>query len=509
MAKKRQIKPAMAVRRSFFVPAMTKKTRKKIRSCIFIGLIIIIEEMSFLNKKADKLIIIWILILSLLYSLLSLLRHDRFQSGGFDLGVYDQAVWQYSQLIFPYNTIKERFVLGDHLTLTLPFLAPLFHLWDDVRILLIFQACWISFSTLAIYKLCRLRKFSALTSFNLSFIYSFFYGIQFAVFFDFHPVVIGVGLIAWLLYFLESGQKRLCLGTLIFLLLTQENMGLALVSLGLIYLFRQEYRRLAFGFVFGGLFWSLLAAKLIAFSSPVGFQYTPDIVLDPIKIVTGFFDSAEKRLVWFYSLGWFSFLPLFSPGAILATIIDLSQYFITGKEFARMWSPYMHHRAILAPFLFLGVLEVLAFLKKKQLNLEKISIFLVIFAVFQQYYFHFPLNKLSKPIYWQEESWMKDNRALFKLIPPESSLATQQNLISHLSHRQKIYLVWPRQHNGQWWLDFGGQPQYLVVDLHPGQRLTQLLESNENFESAVKNMEKADKIKLEKEVNFAKLYRIN
>ena len=57
-------------------------------------------------------------------------------------------------------------------------------------------------------------------------------------------------------------------------------------------------------------------------------------------------------------------------------------------------------------------------------------------------------------------------------------------------------------------LDFGGKPQYLVVDLHPYQWLTQLLESNENFESAVKNMERGGKIKLEKEVNQAKLYQI-
>lgn len=60
-----------------------------------------------------------------------------------------------------------------------------------------------------------------------------------------------------------------------------------------------------------------------------------------------------------------------------------------------------------------------------------------------------------------------------------------------------------------WWLGFGGRPEYLVVDLHPDQWLTQLLESSENFADAVRNLEKAEAITLEKEVNFAKLYKIN
>ena len=96
-----------------------------------------------------KLLIFWLLALSLLYSTLALLRHAHFQSGGFDLGLYDQTVWKYAHFLSPYNTIKDRFILGDHLNLTLPLIAPLYWLWSDVRLLLIFQAFWLSFSSLA------------------------------------------------------------------------------------------------------------------------------------------------------------------------------------------------------------------------------------------------------------------------------------------------------------------------------------------------------------------------
>src|SRR3989344_6799119 len=189
--------------------------------------------------KLERIFIIWILLLSIAYSALSIVRHNHFQSGGFDLGIYDQAVWQYAHFQWPYNTIKDRFILGDHLTLTLPLLAPLFWLWEDVRMLLIFQGFWISFSALAIYNIAKVRTFSEVTALCLAVVYSLFYGIQYLVYFDFHPVVIGVGLLAWIAYFLESRKAGWMIAAIVALLLTQENMGLALAGLGFIYVFHR------------------------------------------------------------------------------------------------------------------------------------------------------------------------------------------------------------------------------------------------------------------------------
>ncbi|RJQ37689.1 DUF2079 domain-containing protein [Candidatus Microgenomates bacterium] len=464
--------------------------------------------LKFLNKRSSLLLILWVITLSILYSFLSVLRHNHFQSGAFDLGLYDQSIWQYANFLSPYNTIKQRFILGDHLALTLPLVSPLFYFWDNVRILLIFQAFWISFSTFAIHKLCKLRGLSNLTSLILSIIFSLFYGIQYAVFFDFHPVVMGVGFLAWLIYFLEAGRKKLFILTLVLTLLTQENMGIALASLGLIYIFKEKFRKASIFFIFFGLLISVVSAKIVSLFSSVGFQYTPQISLTPIKIFSSFFDSEEKRLVWLYSLSWFSFLPLLSPGAMMAIVLDLSQYFVANSNFTWMVGPYLHHRAILAIFLFLGVLDVFELLKKKKINLEKLSILLLLAALFLQFFFHFPLNKLSKKGYWKNESWISDNNSLFKLIPKNASIAAAQNLVPHLSHRKEIYLVYPRQRDSGWWLDFDGKPQFLVVDLRPNQWVTQLLETNENFSQAVTNMEKSRKIKLIKQINDAKLFQI-
>ncbi len=465
-----------------------------------------------------RLLIFWVVALSILYATLSVARHNRFQSGGFDLGLYDQAVWQYSQFIWPYNTVKERFILGDHLSLTLPLVAPLFWIWEDARILLIFQAVWVSLSVLAVYKLALLRKFSPFISFCVSFVYSLFYGIQYGIFFDFHPVLLAVGLIPWMLYFLESKNTKLFVLCAILLVLTQENMGLTLAGIGFVYFFQKPFRKTAIVCVIGGIASSIAAAKIIAIISPTGFQYTPQLTLNPILFVQDLFNAPEKQTAWLYTMSAFSFLPIFSPGAMLAIVSDLAQYYTTGPEFARMWSPLMHHRASLAPFVLLGALDALTLFRKRKFRVELIAVFLILSALAQQYIFHYPLNKLSKAEFWRVESWMQDNREMISTIPGDISIATQQSLVPHLSHRKEIYIAWPRLHDfderpcGQtscWWLDFNTNAQYLLIDTHPNIWLTMLLETPERVNGALTNMEKLGRISLVQKINDVRLYRVN
>jgi uncharacterized membrane protein len=349
-------------------------------------------------------------------------------------------------------------------------------------------------------------------------LYGLFYGIQFGVFFDFHPIIIGVGLLSWLAYALEYKKKILFFFLFVLCLLTQENMGLSLACLGFIYLFRKEYRGTAVIMIIVGILYTIAGVKIVAGLSPVGYEYKAEIPFHIQTIVTRLFDSEEKRLTWLYSYSWFSFLPLFSPGSVLAVVTDLSQYFVTGEAYSRMWSPFMHHRAILSVFLTLGLIDVLVFFKRKKIPVSLVAVFLVLVAAILQYHFHFALNKLVKYEYWKYEPWMENTKTLLKLVPPHASVAAQQNLVPHLSHRSKIYLVYPRMHDiptmpcGEvscWWLDFPKEAEYLVVDTRPNQWLTQILESNENWLSAISNMEKVGKIQLEKEIGDAKLFKIN
>ena len=177
----------------------------------------------------------------------------------------------------------------------------------------------------------------------------------------------------------------------------------------------------------------------------------------------------------------------------------------------------MHHRAILSVFLTLGLIDVLVVLRKWRINITILTVVLVLIASGLQYHYHFALNKLTKREYWKEEQWMEDTRELIAFVQKDARVAAQQNLVPHLTHREHIYLIWPRVHDiesepcGQmscWWLDFNSNADYLVVDTRPDQWLTQMLETNEHWQEAIANMEKDGRITLEKQVGGARLYSI-
>ena len=111
------------------------------------------------RKKSEILVIVLLIfIFAVLYSLLSIIRHNRFDSFAYDLGIYDQVVWQYSRLKIPHSSIKEKIIFGDHFTPTLAFLAPLYWIWNNVRTLLIFQSFWVSISAFGFYLLAKHKK---------------------------------------------------------------------------------------------------------------------------------------------------------------------------------------------------------------------------------------------------------------------------------------------------------------------------------------------------------------
>lgn len=475
---------------------------------------------DYLDTHAVVILYILVSFTAVIYATLSVVRHMHFQSGGFDLGIYDQAVWQYAHFLFPYNTIKMRMILGDHLTLTLPLLSPLFWVWDDVRSLLIFQAVWIAFSAVPIFLYVHLRKLSKFESLVLSLLYLFFYGIQFGVFFDFHPVLLGVGILCWILYFWESKKWKWFTVSVILLLLTQENMGLALFALSITWFFQGRQRKLALMLGGVGLIASFLAFKTIPFFSNVGLEYIPHLPKQPINWVTSFFDAPEKRQVLLYTFSWYSFLPIFSPGALLAVLSDLAQYFLTGKDFARMWSPFMHHRAILSVYLLIGAVDVLTFLKARKVPTRLIVIGMLIVGIGINYHFHFAVNKLVKKDFWIQEQWIHDNTSMLAHVHPTASVAAQQSLVPYLSHRQYIYLIYPRKRyfppsisvcktNPCWWLEFAGRPDLLVVDTHNDEWLTMTLEDITNFREAIRNMEATGVIKLQYRIGEARIYRIS
>src|SRR5215831_628639 len=132
---------------------------------------------SFRQRK-----FLWALVFltAVAYSLLSILRHEHFISCGWDLGIFDQAVWQYSRFHAPHCSIRSNLLtenlLGDHFSPILAALAPLYWFTNRVEALLVVQSCLFAIAIVPIFLFTE-KRLGKLPAYLFASSYGIFWGI--------------------------------------------------------------------------------------------------------------------------------------------------------------------------------------------------------------------------------------------------------------------------------------------------------------------------------------------
>jgi hypothetical protein len=102
---------------------------------------------------------VWLLTLATfaIYTLFALERHRQFNTAGFDLGIFDQAVRRYAHFQAPIVPLKGMSynIWGDHFHPIIATAAPLYWIWGHPETLLILQAALIASSVPVIYRFAR------------------------------------------------------------------------------------------------------------------------------------------------------------------------------------------------------------------------------------------------------------------------------------------------------------------------------------------------------------------
>lgn len=405
-----------------------------------------------------------------IYTAAAIIRHSYFESFAFDLGIFDQSIWLYSRLKIPYSTIKEMIVLGDHFSPSLAILAPFYWLFNDVRILLFLQAFITCFGALPIFLISKKYLKNNFISLIFSFAYLTYFGLQNALLFDFHEITIITGLIPWLFYLLIRKKWVLYFFlTLIFLGL-KEDASIITGSIGLFLIFKfKNYRVGLLTIILSIVSFFLVTKVLIPTLNPAGFHYQPQIPLTvkewwltftypPIKIRT--------LLISFLPL---AYLPIFSFSGSIPIIFHFLEHF-PGKDLIGRWDIYLHYRAPLASLMAIAAIlgtknineRLLTSKQKTKINNLLGSVILTCVIV-TQYFFHLPLNSLFKKAFYAKRTFVSDINYLISKIPKEASVATQNNIAPHLTHREEIYLF-PNIQNPK-----RLKPEYILLDLRENQ----------------------------------------
>ncbi|MCL2482594.1 MAG: DUF2079 domain-containing protein [Propionibacteriaceae bacterium] len=199
---------------------------------------------------------------SALYIVISLVLYNTYRSG-MDLALYGEAVRKYSQGHLPWSAIKAQSpfdLLGDHFTILVAVLAPFYHLWSDVRLLLVAQALLFGVAVwlvghLATTRLPARQALAIQVGFGLS------WGMLNATFFGFHEIALAVPLVAWALASIWRKPHWVQFAiACVLLILTKEDSTFLTAGLGLVLI---AQRRIKAGLITG-------IASLGAFLALVG-----------------------------------------------------------------------------------------------------------------------------------------------------------------------------------------------------------------------------------------------
>lgn len=399
-----------------------------------------------------------------LYSVYALSRYSQLLTAGYDLGIFDQVVRDYSRFRAPLVPLKGDHynILGDHFHPILALLAPLYWVWDDARVLLLAQAAAIAVSVAIVGAFAR-RHLSGRWVTLLTIGYAFGWPIQAMVDFDFHEVALAVPLLGWAIDALDRKAWVPFTVACLFLLATREDMGVIVALLGMVALGRglrpPRTRGLAVAgaamLVIGPLVYQAVTAWVLPHFSPTGtFAYWsyealgPDaagsiefMVLHPVRTIAIFLTPMQKTETLLLLFAPVLFLCLRSP-YVIAVLPLLAQRFFSSREL--IWRARFHYNAPAWIILVLAAIDGasrfgpdLGPKLKKALAVTMATVAIVGTVAGLTL---FQMRRVVYGLAFRTTPHMVDQRAILVHIPENTCVEADDRLAVHLTHTNRVSL---------------------------------------------------------------------
>lgn len=441
---------------------------------------------------------------------LSCLRHQSFQSQGYDLALMGHI---FNRLILGEGLTSSLIVaggsfLGHHFSPLLYLLAPLYYFCPHPEVLLGVQAASISLAAWPLYRLAQHLLGSSWAACALALMYLFLPGLSEGIFSDFHAISLAPPLFFWLAWEVWRGRRKWLWIPLTGVLLVQENLFLYTLSLGLFtgingwWCRKREHLRLGLvvgvvSLVYGMVVFSVIQPWL----QPEGIQgygfvqryvhllsersqaeglglggLILGLISHPLVVLQTLFDS--DRLTAFVKVwGGMLFLPLWNPFSWLLIIPFLENSLAQDQYLYSFGGHYGFGPCMLTGVMLVfsfNVLKRSAWMSKRVAPIAWSLLACSIFWSLEVSYL--PVSRKSP---WIEFSLAQappgTDKLLHTAIPFGKSVSAQSHLLPHLTHQRDLYLLPPSlpevQNEGgvEQVVPRHGWPDVLIMDEKAGQ----------------------------------------
>lgn len=227
----------------------------------------LVKQIDALNNfiiKKEKLSLFIVLSFSFIYILrIKLFQHFTFNTGAFDLAMYDTAVRNTLEGNFLFADQLGRNFFSEHFSPILLLICPFYLIFDSPVILLVSKAIAVAFGVLFVYKIGKHYRLSPLVALLVSLIFLNYKYLARGIWFDFHPEMMEPTFILGAIFFLLKRKMWPYLVFLILALSCKEDIPIYALGIGIYALFNQKTRLIGWITCVISIAWAIVAWKFI------------------------------------------------------------------------------------------------------------------------------------------------------------------------------------------------------------------------------------------------------
>ncbi len=448
-----------------------------------------------------------------LYTVFEIEQQRHFQTAGYDLGIFDQAISGYAHLHAPISLMKgvhngfgtHFSELGDHFSPIIAAVAPAYRVFPSAVTLLVIQGLLFAASLPSVWLFSR-RALGRPAAYLIAAAYALAWGLQAAMAADFHEIAFAVPLLAIALERLDASRLRTAVIAALLLLLVKEDFGLVVAAFGLVVGLRTRRWRLAGILAVTGIGFTVLADRVFipAFGGKAGYywDYYAALGSGPLEaawhvvrhplwtlhlMVT---PQAKVRLLeWlFFPLG---LMPLGSPFVLLSVPL-LAERLLSDNP--NHWTLTHQYTAPFVPILTLAAVDTVARIRRslqshRSTELRERSRVRLSWAVGPAYalgillvavwaWSRMPFGQLTHDGItqsWHTTSYDQARQAAVDVVPNGATVEASNELAPHLVDRTKVMLLDATPHDAPWVVFDEGYIEFPMTDQAQQTRTSWLL----------------------------------
>jgi uncharacterized membrane protein len=395
-----------------------------------------------------------------LYSVLSVLRHETYHSFGPDLGIFDQVFWNTTQGRFFESTmslaqVEPHSYLADHFSPIYLALLPAYALVPRPATLLVTQTLFLALGVWPIYLLARLKLETGAMRLLWALIYFLFLPVAFINLFDFHELALAVLPLGFAIYFLERGRPGLFLLSLVSTFFIKEELPLVGVAFGAYILLAKRDLKLGVGVLAGSVlaFVGMVRVLIPAFGGGsqaffarrIASRYA-ELGTTPQEIIATAFGHPGRVIQILFQAQKLKFLVgIFGPVLGLTAISGFAAILVLPTLAILLLSNYAPQYAFTshysAPLIALVIgTSILGFARLKPSFQRPVAgAVLASSLAFSFLFGDLPFSRHFDPHLFEAEPRYAAFASSLDRIPPGASISSENNLTPHLTHRRFIY----------------------------------------------------------------------